>query len=161
ELSVFSVATPAPATRTVPFGGTAGASVSSVSRSNPWAEAAEAATRSTAASERMGARDSPASGGASSAAAADCADAAPGACHTPRFSAPELFHPHLRLPDERVGLPADGGGPGARRLGAHRGGGAGGPRAGQHLRHPGESRGQAVFGLGALQAPQDAARHEN
>src|SRR5712671_161204 len=58
ELSDFSVATPAPEMRTVPFGGTAGASVSSVSRSRPWAEAADAATRSIAARERM-ARQTP------------------------------------------------------------------------------------------------------
>ncbi len=58
ELSVFSVATPVPEMRTVPFGGTAGASVSRVSRSSPWAETAEAVTRVRAARGRM-ARESP------------------------------------------------------------------------------------------------------
>ena len=53
ELSDFSVATPAPAMRTVPTAGTAGASVSRVSRSRPWAYAEEAKARSTAARERM------------------------------------------------------------------------------------------------------------
>src|SRR3954468_18375247 len=52
-LSVFWVAMPAPLTRTVPAAGTAGASVSKVSRSRPCAEAAEAARRTRAGRVRM------------------------------------------------------------------------------------------------------------
>src|SRR5512140_3817068 len=52
-LSLFCVATPEPVTRTVPAAGTAGASVSRVSRSRPCAETAEAARRIRAGRVRM------------------------------------------------------------------------------------------------------------
>src|SRR3989441_6936017 len=61
-LSVFWVATPAPVRRTVPTAGTAGASVSSVSRSSPSTGAADAKATTTAARERM-ARQTPARSG--------------------------------------------------------------------------------------------------
>src|SRR2546427_462951 len=58
-LSAFSVATPAPDKRTVPTGGTAGASVRSVSRSRPWAVAAEANAKRRVAGRRMAERRVP------------------------------------------------------------------------------------------------------
>src|SRR6266436_4183295 len=64
-LSAFSVATRAPDTRTVPTGGTAGASVRSVSRSRPWAVAAEANAKRRVEGRRMAGQTPPPEGDAS------------------------------------------------------------------------------------------------
>src|SRR5439155_8704877 len=82
-LSAFSVATPAPDTRTVPTGGTAGASVRSVSRSRPWAVAAEAKANRTRIGRRMEGRRVPRSRDSVKSVRGESVDAARSLCHIP------------------------------------------------------------------------------